>query len=259
VGFSPSGLLAEETAADSHYHSLQASLTQRFHHGLRFLASYTFSKSIDDTSGGSTSIFSEITGDEAHIWTSKARSDFDRPQRLVVNFGYEIPRWGFHWNDTAVGKKLFSGWQISGIGIWQSGTPFSITDSSGAGFYGTTGSRARWATNATVSSAALSSPVESRLNVYFNTTAFVKAGNVFGNTGRNILSGPAQRNVDFALSKRFAIREPFNAEFRSEFFNVFNMVSFANPASNIAASNFGVISSTVGNPRVIQFAFKLLF
>jgi hypothetical protein len=87
----------------------------------------------------------------------------------------------------------------------------------------------------------------------------VTAGNYFGNTGRNILSGPPQRNVDFAVSKRFAIREPLNAEFRSEFFNVFNMVSFANPASNIAASNFGVIGATVGNPRVIQFALKLIF
>ncbi|HEV3199124.1 MAG TPA: TonB-dependent receptor, partial [Bryobacteraceae bacterium] len=61
VGFSPAGLLAEETAADSRYNSLQASVTRRLARGLRFLASYTFSKSMDDTSGGSTTIFSEIT------------------------------------------------------------------------------------------------------------------------------------------------------------------------------------------------------
>ena len=54
-----SGLLAEETASDSRYNSLQASVTRRFSRGLRFLAAYTYSKSMDDMSGGSTSIFSE--------------------------------------------------------------------------------------------------------------------------------------------------------------------------------------------------------
>ena len=94
-GFSPEGLLAEETASDSRYNSPQASVARRFSHGLRFLVSYTFSKAMDDTSGGSTTIFSEVSGDEAHLWVNKAPSDFDRTHRLVVNAGYEIPRWGF--------------------------------------------------------------------------------------------------------------------------------------------------------------------
>jgi hypothetical protein len=95
TGFSPSGLLAEETAADSHYHSLQASVTRRFSRGLRFQASYTYSKSMDDTSGGSTTLFSEISGDESNIGSSKGVSDFDRTHRLMINSSYEIPRWGF--------------------------------------------------------------------------------------------------------------------------------------------------------------------
>ena len=57
--------------ADSRYNSLQASVTHRFRHGLRFLVSYTWSKSMDDTSGGSTTIFSEVNGDEDHLWVSK--------------------------------------------------------------------------------------------------------------------------------------------------------------------------------------------
>ena len=94
IGFSPSGLLAKEIAADSRYNSLQATVTRRYANGLRFLVSYTFSKSMDDTSGGSTSIFSEITGDESNIGSSKGLSDFDRPERVVANFGYQIPSWG---------------------------------------------------------------------------------------------------------------------------------------------------------------------
>jgi outer membrane receptor protein involved in Fe transport len=258
-GFSPDGLLAEETAADSRYNSLQASVTRSLSHGLRLLASYTFSKSTDDTSGGSTSVFSEVAGDEAHLWVNKAPSDFDRTHRLVVNASYGIPAWGFGWNRTAFGQKFFSGWEVSGVGIAQSGTPFSITDSSGAAYFGVTGSTASYALGDTRQTAELSGSVEGRLNEYFNTAAFVKAGDYFGNAGRNILRGPWQRNVDFVVTKRFAIGERLNTEFRSEFFNAFNMVNFSSPAANIAGANFGVITSTQGNPRVVQFALKLLF
>jgi hypothetical protein len=248
VGFSPEGLLAEETASDSRYNSLQASLSQRFSHGLRYLVSYTFSKAMDDTSGGNTSIFSEVAGDEAHLWVNKAPSDFDRTNRFVVNAGYEIPRWRF-----------LGGWEISGVGIAQSGTPFSITDSSGAAYFGVTGSTASFAPGATLQTARLSGSVESRLNQYFNPAAFVKAGNYFGNAGRNILRGPGQRNIDFAVSKTLPITEHWRAEFRGELFNVLNMVNFANPSGAITSSGFGVIKATTGNPRIVQFAVKLRF
>jgi outer membrane receptor protein involved in Fe transport len=258
-GFSPEGLLAEETASDSRYNALQASLTRRFSHGLRFLVSYTFSKVMDDTSGGSTSIFSEVAGDEAHIWVNKGPADFDRTQRFVVNAGYEIPRWGFGWNRTAFGQKFFSGWELSGVGIVQSGTPFSITDSSGAAFFGMTGSTASFAPGATLADAKLSGSVESRLNQYFNTAAFVKAGNYFGNAGRNIMRGSRQRNLDLAVSKGIAVTERLRVEFRGELFNALNLVNFANPSGSITSSAFGTITSTTGNPRIMQFALKLLF
>jgi hypothetical protein len=259
IGLSPAGLLAEETAADSHYHSLQASVTRRISRGLRFQASYTYSKSIDDTSGGSTTLFSEITGDESNMGSSKGVSDFDRTHRLMINSSYEIPHWGFGWNNTAIGRRFFSGWQISGIGIWQSGAPFSITDSAGAVFYGTTGSRANYAPGATAQSAGKSGSPQSRLNAYFDTAAFARAGNLFGNVGRNTMRGPRQRNVDLSVNKHLPITERLNAELRGEFFNALNMVNFASPTGSIASSGFGGIKATDGNPRVIQFAMKLVF
>src|SRR5262249_21737155 len=149
-GFSPSGLLAEETDADSRYNSLQASVTRRFSRGLRFLASYTWSKSMDDTSGGNTTIFSEITGNEADLRSSKGVSDFDRTQRFVVNFSYELPVFKGRLSGTSLGKKALTGWMISGVSIWQSGTPFTVSDSGGATFYGTSGSRANYASGATI-------------------------------------------------------------------------------------------------------------
>jgi hypothetical protein len=259
IGFSPSGLLAEETAADSRYNSLQATVTRRYANGLRFLVAYTFSKSIDDTSGGSTSIFSEITGDESNIGSSKGLSDFDRTHRVVANFGYQIPAFGFALNNTFIGKTLLSGWEVSGVAVMQSGTPFSITDSGGGAFYGTTGSRGSYAVGATWATAQLSGSTESRLTAYFNTAAFTRPGNFFGNIGRNTMRGPFQRNADISLSKRFAVKDRFAAEFRSEFFNVLNFVNFANPNGSLASSSFGIITATEGNPRIVQVALKLLF
>ena len=259
IGFSPSGLLAEETDADSRYNSLQASLTRRFSHGLRFLASYTFSKSMDDTSGGNTTIFSEITGDESNLRSSKGVSDFDRPHRLVVNFGYEIPNWGFAWKHTAAGKRIFGGWTLSGVAILQSGTPFTVSDSGGAAYYGTSGSRANFAAGASVDTAVKTGSPQSRLNAYFNTAAFAKSGNFFGNAGRNIMRGPRQRNIDLSVNKQIPITEKVRTEIRGEFFNTLNLVNFASPAGNMSSSGVGIIKATEGNPRVLQFAMKVIF
>jgi hypothetical protein len=141
----------------------------------------------------------------------------------------------------------------------QSGTPFSITDSGGATFYGTAGSRANYALGATRETATLSGSTQSRLNQYFNTAAFTRAGNYFGNVGRNTMRGPSQRNVDFSVSKNIPVNDRVAMEFRGEFFNVFNFVNFSSPSGAITSSSFGIISATDGNPRVLQFALKLLF
>jgi hypothetical protein len=178
---------------------------------------------------------------------------------MVVNFGYEIPKWGGRLGASAFGQRVMNGWEISGIVIAQSGTPFSITDSTGATLFGTTGSRANWASGATIDTAHLSGSVESRLTQYFNTAAFTKAGTGFGNTGRNILRGPRQRNVDLSISKRIPVTERFGAELRGELFNAFNMVNFSNPSGSVTSATFGTISATTGNPRVVQLALKMMF
>ncbi|MGB8324401.1 MAG: hypothetical protein WCE52_15695, partial [Candidatus Acidiferrum sp.] len=107
----------------------------------------------------------------------------------------------------------------------------------------------------------LSGNVESRLNKYFNTACFKPATALgdFGNSGRNILRGPNQQNVDLSLIKFFPVTESKQLEFRTEFFNAFNMVSFANPLNILASANVGQIVSTTTGPRVIQFALKFNF
>jgi hypothetical protein len=97
-----------------------------------------------------------------------------------------------------------------------------------------------------------------RLNAYFNTAAFDPPpviGTGCGNATRNFLRGLGQANVDVALSKSAAIGVSHRIEFRVEAFNVFNTPNFGNPGTNAAnAASFGMISTTVGSPRVSSFA-----
>jgi len=201
VEFSPTGLVWLETSTDSRYNSLQTSVTRRFSKGLRLLGSYTWAKSLDNNSGSGTGAsFTQTEGDQLPLGLNRGPSDFDRTHRAVLNFSYNIPKWGFRWNNTAFGKRFFDGWQIAGVSVIQSGTPISILDTSGAALYGTSNSRASWVPRANRELAQFSGRTQVRLNRYFDTNAFVRAGNLWGDTGRNILHGPAQRNLDYPFT-----------------------------------------------------------
>jgi len=264
IGFSDSnaGLTYLQTRATSVYNSLQTSVTQRLSHGLQMLASYTYAKSMDTESSASDgTTFSGFDGDQTNLAGNWAPSDYNVTNRLVVSGVYSIPAFGFALDRTAFGKRMFSGWQISGVGTAQSGLPFTVTDSKGAAFYATAGTNeANFVPGANAHTAKLSGGTTGRLTHYFNTAAFVTSGNYYGTSGRNILYGPAQRDIDASLIKDTLIRDSVHLEFRAEFFNVLNIVNFANPGSALqTASTYGIISTTTGNPRIIQFAGKVNF
>jgi hypothetical protein len=253
VGFSPTGLVWLETSTDSRYNSLQASVTRRLAKGVRFMTAYTWAKALDNNSGSATgATFTQTDGDQNRPSLNRGPSDFDRTQRLVVNFSYALP-------SAKLPKRIFGGWQLAGVAIMQSGTPVSILDTSGAALFGTSNSRASWAPGATVATARKSGPTQGRLDEYFTRTAFVRAGNLWGDTGRNILRGPSQRNLDLSINKTLPITERVNAEVRGEFFNLLNVANFANPGGSITAASYATVRSTTGNPRVVQLALKLQF
>ena len=260
VGFSNTGFTQVQTGADSHYDSLQTSVTKRLSHGLQFLAAYTWAKSIDDGSGAGGSTLSGISGDPTDTRQARAVSDFDRSHRFTFSYVYGIPAWGFGLNESAFGKKFFSGWQLSGITTVQTGSPLSITDSRGAAFFGTTASRASWAPGASVETATLSGRTEDRLTKYFDTAAFVTAGNLWGNTGRNIMRGPGQSNFDISLTKMTPFMESRMVEWRAEIFNILNHPNFDRPSGAFSTpATFGQISGTVGNARLIQFGMRIVY
>jgi hypothetical protein len=123
----------------------------------------------------------------------------------------------------------------------------------------------QFAPGADASTAKLSGGTEGRLQKYFNTSAFTSApaignGTGFGNSGRNILRGPGEWTFDTAVARVFRIREITSLEFRIEAFNLFNHPDFGLPGSELTSpGTFGVISSTVVNPRILQLALKLRF
>ena len=256
IGF---GVHIQETTANASYNSLQVSLTRRLAKGLQGLMSYTYSHSLDDYSGQSTSSgTSDVSadfGDQGGFRGMRGSADFDRRQRLVGTFVYDLPKL-YHGNRHFL-KFVANDWQFAGVTVFQTGLPFSVI-TAGSFF---DASRADFATGFS-GDASLRGDVRNRLDRFFNTSAFVAAANRAGNygaTGRNLLRGPAQANTDVSIVKFFPVRDGQGLEFRVEFFNAFNQVNFANPVSVVQNVNFGRVLSTAGGPRVIQFAVKYGF
>jgi len=288
-----------QSTAQSTYNSLQMSLTKRLSRRLQFLAAYTFAKSLDNASGFSVSTGDALDGfpgrgNQFDNRANRGVSDFDRTHRVVLSYLWDLPPPAFSESST-FGRLLFSNWQVAGIITAMSGLPIDVFDSNAGSFYfgpNVNASRPSWVPGATRSTAMSNVPA----GYFFNPFAFIRpvvltgqvipssdgtatagaTGTDLGNVGRNVLRGPAQNNVDFSIIKRFPISESKNIEFRAEFFNLFNHVNFANPVSNFNAvpstsinpntgqitgdtGDFGRITGTSNNPRLIQFALKLNF
>jgi hypothetical protein len=275
-GYSGFQLFADD--AYSHYHSLQTTVSRRWNAGY-FQGAYTFSKSTDATSTGNTA-FNSAFNDESTLADSRGRSDFDRPHRLTVSYRYDLP---FFSGEQGWKHRALADWAISGITIVQSGAPFSVTDSgAGTAFLGpgltpsTLGGQL--ASGGSVGAGLTSGGIGSRVNNgYLNPANFTTAPplaaalggdgvvTAFGNLGRNIYRGPHQQNWDFSLIKNIKITERQQLRFTTDFFNIWNHANFGNPSINdvetISSPNspFGKIFSTVGTPRLIQFALRYAF
>lgn len=258
------GMQQVQTTSLSSYDSLQMSLTKRYSNGLQFLAAYTVGRSYDYYSGGGGGGVNELTnipGDQYDWRTNYGPSDFNRKHRFVISGMYDLPK--LVGNDSAA-KWIANDWQIAGIAVFQSGLPFSIIDQNGTSII----QRASFNPNFSSTDILTSGPMSNRVNQYFNTSAFASSrlgaagfdpNHPFGNTPRNFLFGPGQKNVDVSLIKFLPFTERVRGELRAEFFNVFNWVNYANPNSLFGTGTFGRILSASSGPRVIQFGFKVSF
>ena len=251
-----------ESRANSNYNALQARFQQRLSRGLTMLASYTWSKSIDDASN-----FFSSAGDpnfpqnSYNVAAERGRSNFDVPHRLSVSYSYALPfgKGRQYLADNGWVSSVLSGWETYGIVTVQSGRPFTVAllpeiDNSGTG-RSILGFGANDRPNL-VGNPELSSPTTAQ---WFNTSAFAfSAPGTFGDAGRNILNGPSYQNVNVSLMKNTHFSERVNLQFRAEAFNLFNHPNFNLPDNFLGSPTFGRITSA-RDPRHIQFGLKLLF
>jgi hypothetical protein len=269
LGIPPTGLQAVEAAGNSWYNGLEASLTKQFSRGLQFLASYTFSRSLD-TDGANingTSAGNTLTrGDQNSSQQRWGRSSFDRTHRFIFSVIYDLPSS----NAKSLERAVFGGWSIAAVGTVQSGDALTILYTNSANVFGISEDRAQLTGACTKGQLVTSGRVQSKLNKYFDTACFTTPpiigadgmGTAFGNSATGIVNGPAQANLDLSLSKNIPLRWPregSSLQFRAEFFNVFNHPQFADPDNNFSSATFGIISSTSVNPRVGQLALKFSF
>jgi hypothetical protein len=249
----------------SKYHSLQLTASHRFSKSFHFQAAYTWSKALDATSSGNTA-FNTAINDQTDLRGSYGPSDFDRKHRLIINYDWKLPGVG---NANKFLHAALSGWTLSGVTTFQSGTPFTVIDAAGGSSYALSSpntSTASLASGFTVGSAQTSGSVHSRLNSWFKPGSIEGAPVIgadgttgFGNLGRNTFRGPSQQNWDTSLGKVFRITESQNVKFTTDFFNVWNHPIFASPNGIFNGLGFGQITSTKGTPRLIQFSLRYAF
>ncbi len=232
-----------EAGDNTNYNALEITAEKRYSRGLSLLASYTWSKKIDD-----------------YGWTTPNNRRFDYglsredvPHNFKFSNVWEIPGFG------AKGplRKIVNGWSVNSMVTWQSGFPFSVMSGRDNSFTGIGRDRADFlGGNVDLGSGRPRAQVIDR---YFDITKFApNASGTFGSSGKNILRGPRYFNTDLGILKNTAVTERFSVQFRSEFFNVFNNVNLNSPSGTQSSAQFGRITSAL-DPRIIQFGLKLLF
>ena len=230
----------------SYYNSFQLSL-RRQAGALKFVANYTFSKTMDNISAEGNGFTSPI--DNFNVRLNRARGDNDVPHAFNSSFIYRLP----------FGKGRLGGWDVGLLTMWQSGRV--LTHLSGRATGPTTlSSYANYSGDRNIGRVMRKGD-----GVYWLTPeeigrfSYPAAGEI-GSGGRNAFRGPRFFNVDMSLVKKFKITERHAVSFRAEAYNLFNNANFGAPNANLATqASFGRLSATVGNARIMQMALRCDF
>jgi hypothetical protein len=253
-------MLYDTFDANANYNALQTKLTKRFSSGFAGLVSYTYGK-ILDTNGGDSDYVNGNQDDNNHR-ADYSVADNSVRHRLVLSPIWQLPlgKGQRFLNGGGFTNAIAGGWELAGIITFQSGFPFTVLSNQDFSNTGSTSPRPDRICNG-------SGPktVEEWYDVSCFTTdalaqALASGRPRFGNSGRNILTGPGLQQWDVSLIKRTQITERLNLEFRAEAFNLFNHPNFYFGSGNntIGTAEAGQITSA-GSPRDIQFGIKLKF
>ena len=255
---------------DSNYHALQTSYRQRVKWGGQLSVAYTWSKLIGNTDSIinflDTNSTTGAVQDPNNLAAERSLSSYDIPHNLVINYGIALPFGrNQHWLSSANGiaDKLVSGWRLSGITSFQSGTPLAFTagdpNNQLSILFGFGTIRPNVVPGC---DPRIDGPAQSRLNGWFNKSCFTVPGTFApGNASRTDARMRTQgtNNWDIAVNKETAITERAQLQFETEFFNAFNRVRFAPPNTSIASPQAGQVIAQANRPRAIQFALRVKF
>lgn len=285
--------LSEFQLTDNHAHSTYNALQVAFRKrvptaGLTFQLSYTYAKAIDNatTVYNGPSANSAVAQNNPFCWScEKSAASFDVRQRVVVNFSYTLP---FDKLASAP-KRLTQGWTLWGITTASTGFPFTVVTPFGSAEYGidsyggstvrpdlvTTptykhgdqGPDEQLFSNAVLQDSANFSTAVNNNQSFAGQFFSVPLASLNGNTvaahpgdlGRNTFRGAGFSNLDLSLAKDTQIYERLTLQFRVEFFNIFNQHVFASPGPTFGSPGFGIATSTLFDPREIQFGLRLIF
>jgi hypothetical protein len=243
-------------AGIGNYNAFSAKATRRFSNGFNLISSYTFSKSLDDTSGIRTQQSALFPQNSDCIACDYALSDFDVRHRVVASVLYDLPIGaGKMWKPKGILNPILGGWQVGTIATFQTGFPGTVN----------LGGVNRASTNNPYDRpdvVAGQSPYLGNRSVqqWFNPNAFTEQpAGFFGTASRNSVEGPGVINFDAEVHKEFGMpyNENHRLQFRLEAFNALNHPNWAMPNLNIL-KNFGVISGA-GTMRQLQLGAKYVF
>jgi hypothetical protein len=245
-----------------HYDGLQVNL-RRQTGSLKWFFNYTWSKALDNVSEeGNGFTTTSVPIDNWNFALNRARGDFDRPHVANWNVIYTLPIGAGKWiggNMPKWADRIVGGWEVGALGLWQSGTLFSVSSNRRTGpstqsaFADYTGDRSIGAVER-LGGAIWYFSTEQR--AAFNFPSFGQTGT----SGRNGFRGPGFFNTDLSIVKRFGLPwEGHRVTFRAEMYNAFNTVNFAVPGVNLTLASFGRISATIGDARVAQMALRYDF
>ena len=251
------------------YHALLISANHRISNNFTLITNYTWSHCIDLGDFGGELSASRLISNPNNFSSDVGPCSFDVRHIFNSSFVAMSPKFS-----DRLAKTLLGNWQLSTIVSYRTGNHYSVLGGTDSSLTGIKQDRADIIGNPSFGSCPGGNVGTS--TCFFNTSAFTNAAaGSFGNSGRNMLVGPANLNFNTGLSRQFKIREGQNLMIRGEVFNVLNHPNFANPVSTNAgvlasagppaitatspAATFGRVTTTLGTPRVFQLAAKYIF
>jgi len=241
------------TNGTANYNALQVKAEKRYNNGLQLLASYAYSKCLDNGSNQGAPIALSL------LPRAYAECDYNLKHVVTISSVYSLPFGHGHrmlGNSNAFVNGLVGGWEVAGIYTGRSGPPFTPVLSSDVANNGTSG---QWP-NRIGKGGTLSNPTPTH---WFDFTAFSQpTAFTYGNSGRNILHADGLVNFDATLKKTVPFGETRSVELRLESFNLANHANFSAPNATIAptpSAAEGTVTSTLTANRILQAAVKVYF